>query len=119
METFLSADNDDDLAVVASKIEIILINSWLGFYDLSAFPTILVANCKAQTLLAISKFYKNLKISSVSRYQKEELIYEKVIIILLELFKIHCNFYISKDLAKKRKLTGVNDDNGHKFLKHS
>jgi hypothetical protein len=41
------------------------------------FPSILCANCQGETLLEISKFYKNLYVSSLN-YQKEILIYEKV-----------------------------------------
>jgi hypothetical protein len=64
METFLSAQTDQELVEVTAKIEMILINSWLGNYKLEHFSSILVVDCSPQTLFEISKFYKKIYISS-------------------------------------------------------
>jgi hypothetical protein len=95
MEKFLYADTDEKLAEVVAKIEVILINSWLGLYNLSMFPSILCVDCRGESLLEISKFYRNLYISSLN-YQKEFLIYEKVIhTYLFSIQKMNFYFYYS------------------------
>jgi hypothetical protein len=95
MEEFLYADTDEKLVEVVAKIEVILINSWLGLYNLSMFPSILCVDCRGETLLEISKFYRNLYISSLN-YQKEFLIYEKVIhTYLFSIQKMNFYFYYS------------------------
>ena len=68
------AKNDEELVEVAAKIEIILIHSWLGIFDLKKFPSILVVNCRGATLLEISKFYKSISISSMN-YQKHQIFF--------------------------------------------
>jgi hypothetical protein len=64
MEEFLSAETDEEVVVVAAKIDIILINVWLGNFKLDHFPSILLVDCKANTLFEISKCYKKIFISS-------------------------------------------------------
>ena len=56
MEQFLFADNDEDLVVVCTKIEMILVNSWFCKWDLKMFPSILIVNCNTGTIYEISKF---------------------------------------------------------------
>ena len=63
MEKFLSANNDDELAEVASKIEMILINVWACRWKLEDFPTITIVHCDSDTLFKLSKCYKKIKIS--------------------------------------------------------
>jgi hypothetical protein len=55
MESVLSGESDEDLVQVAAKMEIILIYAWLGGQCLNNYPSILLVNCQAGTLLAISK----------------------------------------------------------------
>ena len=63
MEKFLSANNDYELAEVASKIEMILINVWACRWKLEHFPTITIVHCDSETLFKLSKGYTKIKIS--------------------------------------------------------
>jgi hypothetical protein len=63
MEKFLSAANDDELAEVSAKIEMILINVWACRWKLEQFPSIIIVDCNSKTLHEISKCYNKIKIS--------------------------------------------------------
>ena len=63
MEKFLSASNDEELAEVASKIEMILINVWACRWRFEDFPSLRIVICDSKTLYEMSKCNEKIKIS--------------------------------------------------------
>ena len=63
MAKFLSASHNEELAEVASKIEMILMNVWSCGWRFEDFLSLRIVICDSKTLYEISNCYKKIKIS--------------------------------------------------------